>query len=169
MRSHAGIRRSGTGLHGSEELQAEANSLRTELAENQKAQPKLEPCRREGLVQRMRVPPEAARSPCESAKPGEASELLANALKAVVGKPDEDKRKAKEAETVKLPDFAKPEAYRPWKISVREAVNRTNSTKPSTGSRRFMHEHSASLEVSGSGRLASLVLLIPRYCQHCRG
>ena len=66
----------------------------------------------------------------EPAKPKEATEILAEALKAAIEKPeDDDKPKAKEAETVKLPDFPNPETYRSWKISVREAV-RAASDKP---------------------------------------
>ena len=66
----------------------------------------------------------------EPTKPKEAPELLAEALKSVIKKPDDDdKPKAKEAETVKLPDFPNPETYRSWKITVREAA-RAASDKP---------------------------------------
>ena len=59
----------------------------------------------------------------EPSKPKEATEILAEALKAAIKKPeDDDKPKAKEAEAVKLHDFPNPETYRSWKISVREAV-----------------------------------------------
>ena len=58
--------------------------------------------------------------PAEPTKLKAATELLAEALKSVIKKPDDDdKPKAKEAETVKLPDFPNPETYRSWKITVR--------------------------------------------------
>ena len=48
---------------------------------------------------------------------------LVSALKAAIGKKDDDdKPRVKEAETIRLPGFPKPESYRSWKISVREAV-----------------------------------------------
>ena len=46
--------------------------------------------------------------PAEPTKLKAATELLAEALKSVIKKPDDDKPKAKEAETVKLPDFSHP-------------------------------------------------------------
>eukprot|EP00439_Symbiodinium_sp_Y106_P048859 s4496_g6.t1 len=82
----------------------------------------------------------------EPAKPKEPMELLAEALKSVIKKPDDDdKPKAKEAETVKLPDFPNPETYRSWKISVREAA----SDKPDEAFKRVqeLYERNACMEL----------------------
>ena len=84
----------------------------------------------------------------EPTKPKEATELLAEALKAAIRKPDDDdKPKAKEAETVKLPDFPNPETYRSWKITVREAV-RAASDKPDEAFKwvQEVYERSATME-----------------------
>ena len=55
---------------------------------------------------------------------------LVSALKAAIGKKDDDdKPRVKEAETIRLPGFPNPESYRSWKISVREAV-RAASDRP---------------------------------------
>ena len=45
------------------------------------------------------------------------------------GKPEDDKPKVKEAESIKLPDFPNPETYRSWKAATREAV-RAASDQP---------------------------------------
>ena len=84
----------------------------------------------------------------EPNKPKEATEILAEALKAAIKKPeDDDKPKAKEAETVKLPDFPNPETYRSWKISVREAV-RAASDKPDEAFKwvQEVYDRTASME-----------------------
>ena len=71
----------------------------------------------------------------EPSKPKEATEILVEALKAAIKKPeDDDKPKAKEAETVKLPDFPNPETYRSWKTG----QHQTNPTKPSSGYKKCM-------------------------------
>ena len=77
----------------------------------------------------------------EPSNPKEATELLAEALTSVIKKPDDDKPKAKEAETAKLPDFPNPETYRSWKITVREAVQQhlTNPMRPSSGYKKSMN------------------------------
>ena len=56
-------------------------------------------------------------------------------------------QKAKEAETVKLPDFPNPETYRSWKISVREAV-RAASDKPDEAFKwvQEVYDRTASME-----------------------
>ena len=85
----------------------------------------------------------------EPAKPKEATEILAEALKAAIKKPeDDDKPKAKEAETVKLPIFPNPETYRSWKISVREAV-RAASDKPDEDFKwvQEVYDRTASMEL----------------------
>ncbi|CAE7440996.1 CPK12 [Symbiodinium sp. CCMP2456] len=70
------------------------------------------------------------KEPANIREPKQAAEILAEALKSAIKKPeDDDKPKAKEAESVKLPDFPNPETYRSWKITVREAV-RAASDKP---------------------------------------
>ena len=84
----------------------------------------------------------------EPSKPKEATEILAEALKAAIKKPeDDDKPKAKEAEAVKLPDFPNPETYRSWKISVREAV-RAASDKPDEAFKwvQEVYDRAASME-----------------------
>ena len=68
----------------------------------------------------------------EAAKAESPHDALVSALKAVIGKKnddDDDKPRVKEAETIRLPDFPNPESYRTWKIAVREAV-RAASDKP---------------------------------------
>ena len=85
----------------------------------------------------------------EPTKLKEATELLAEALKSVIKKPDDDdKPKAKEAETVKLPDFPTPETYRSWKITVREAV-RAASDKPDEAFKwvQEVYERNATMEL----------------------
>ena len=70
------------------------------------------------------------KEPANAKEPKETAEILVEALKSAIQKPgDDDKPKAKEAETVKLPDFPNPETYRSWKITVREAV-RAASDRP---------------------------------------
>ena len=67
----------------------------------------------------------------------------------MIKKPDDDdKPKAKEAETVKLPDFPNPETYRSWKITVREAV-RAASDKPDEAFKwvQEVYERSATMEL----------------------
>ena len=84
----------------------------------------------------------------EPSKPKEATEILAEALKAAIKKPeDDDTPKAKEAEAVKLPDFPNPETYRSWKISVREAV-RAASDKPDEAFKwvQEVYDRAASME-----------------------
>ena len=44
-------------------------------------------------------------------------------------KPSEEKPKVKEAESIKLPGFPKPETYRSWKTATREAI-RAASDQP---------------------------------------
>ena len=85
----------------------------------------------------------------EPTKPKEATELLAEVLKSVIKKPDDDdKPNAKEAETVKLPDFPNPETYRSWKITVREAV-RAASDKPDEAFKwvQEVYERNATMEL----------------------
>ena len=86
--------------------------------------------------------------PAEPTKLKAATELLAEALKSVIKKPDDDKPKAKEAETVKLPDFPTPETYRSWKITVREAV-RAASDKPDEAFKwvQEVYERNATMEL----------------------
>ena len=90
----------------------------------------------------------------EPTKPKEATELLAEALKSVIKKPDDDdKPKAKEAETVKLPDFPNPETYRSWKITVREAI-RAASDKPDGAFKwvQEVYERNATMELLRENR-----------------
>ena len=70
--------------------------------------------------------PEANANPLQKA----TSEVL-EAAKLLNGETGagEEKRKVKEAESIKLPDFSNPETYRGWKISTREAV-RAASDRP---------------------------------------
>ena len=86
--------------------------------------------------------------PAEPTKLKAATELLAEALKSVIKKPDDDKPKAKEAETVKLPDFPTPETYRSWKITVREAV-RAACDKPDEAFKwvQEVYERNATMEL----------------------
>ena len=67
----------------------------------------------------------------EAPKVESPHDALVSALKAAIGKKndDDDKPRVKEAETIRLPDFPNPESYRSWKIAVREAV-RAASDKP---------------------------------------
>ena len=44
-------------------------------------------------------------------------------------KPSDEKPKVKEAESIKLPEFPKPETYRSWKTATREAI-RAASDQP---------------------------------------
>ncbi|CAE7940585.1 Pacrg, partial [Symbiodinium necroappetens] len=67
--------------------------------------------------------------PTEAPKVESPHESLVSAVKAAIGKTDDDKPKTKEAETIRLPDFRNPESYRSWKIAVREAV-RAASDRP---------------------------------------
>ena len=68
--------------------------------------------------------------PTEAPKTESPHDDLVSALKAVIGKKDDDdKPRVKEAETIRLPGFPNPESYRSWKISVREAV-RAASDRP---------------------------------------
>ena len=71
-------------------------------------------------------------------------------LWAAIGKTDDDKPKAKEAETVKLPDFPNPETYRSWKTAVREAVRAASDTPEEAFQwvQRF-YKRSATLESLG--------------------
>ena len=85
----------------------------------------------------------------QRSQPKEATELLVEALKSMIKKfDDDDKPKAKEAETVKLPDFPNPETYRSWKITVREAV-RAASDKPDEAFKwvQEIYKRSASMEL----------------------
>ena len=70
--------------------------------------------------------PEANANPLQQA----ANEVLevAKLLKGETGG-GEEKPKVKEAESIKLPDFANPETYRIWKIATREAI-RAASDRP---------------------------------------
>ena len=66
----------------------------------------------------------------EASKTESPHESLVSALKAAIGKKDDDdKPRVKEAESIRLPDFPNPESYRSWKIAVREAV-RAASDRP---------------------------------------
>ena len=68
--------------------------------------------------------------PTEASKTESPHESLVSALKAAIGKKDDDdKPRVKEAESIRLPDFPNPESYRSWKIAVREAV-RAASDRP---------------------------------------
>ena len=68
--------------------------------------------------------------PIEASKTESPHESLVSALKAAIGKKDDDdKPRVKEAESIRLPDFPNPESYRSWKIAVREAV-RAASDRP---------------------------------------
>ena len=68
--------------------------------------------------------------PSEPSKAQSPHDSLVSALKAAIGKKDDDdKPRVKEAETIRLPGFPNPESYRSWKISVREAV-RAASDRP---------------------------------------
>ena len=60
----------------------------------------------------------------------EAQKAMFESLKGENPKPsDEEKPKVKEAESIKLPGFPKPETYRSWKTATREAI-RAASEKP---------------------------------------
>ena len=68
--------------------------------------------------------------PIEASKTESPHESLVSALKAAIGKKDDDdKPRVKEAESIRLPDFLNPESKRSWKIAVREAV-RAASDRP---------------------------------------
>ena len=87
--------------------------------------------------------PEAEVSTAEQSEANEP-----NKPKETIKKPeDDDKPEAKEAETVKLPDFPNPETYRSWKISVREAV-RAASDKPDEAFKwvQEVYDRTASME-----------------------
>ncbi|CAE7507155.1 CPK12, partial [Symbiodinium sp. CCMP2456] len=104
------------------ELIAEVNSLRFNIGEPQ--EPKAPG------VELSAAELSELREPANAKEPKETAEILVEALKSAIQKPgDDDKPKAKEAETVKLPDFPNPETYRSWKITVREAV-RAASDRP---------------------------------------
>ena len=84
------------------------------------------------------VPTEPFQSPVGSVKLNEKTDgddrpqaaMLAELVKALKGNSDSsDKPKAKEAETIAIPDMPTPETYRSWKNHVRELV-RSASDKP---------------------------------------
>ena len=86
--------------------------------------------------------------PSEATKVPSPHDSLVSALKAAIGKKDDDdKPRVKEAETIRLPGFPNPESYRSWKISVREAV-RAASDRPDEAFNwvQEVYEKSASIE-----------------------
>ena len=86
--------------------------------------------------------------PSEAPKVPSPHDSLVSALKAAIGKKDDDdKPRVKEAETIRLPGFPNPESYRSWKISVREAV-RAASDRPDEAFNwvQEVYEKSATIE-----------------------
>ena len=76
---------------------------------------------------------EATTAPCPGNLPGssaedfagfiEAQKAMFESFKGEKPKPsEEEKPKVKEAESIKLPEFPKPETYRSWKTATREAI-----------------------------------------------
>ncbi|CAE7938904.1 Pacrg, partial [Symbiodinium necroappetens] len=89
------------------------------------------PKAKDSEAQETQKQPEALseQKPTEAPRVESSHESLVSALKAAIGKTDDDKPKTKEAESIRFPDFPNPESYRSWKIAVREAV-RAASDKP---------------------------------------
>ena len=89
------------------------------------------PKAKDSEAQEIQKQPEAQseQKPTEAPQVESSHESLVSALKAAIGKTDDDKPKTKEAESIRFPDFPNPESYRSWKIAVREAV-RAASDKP---------------------------------------
>ena len=89
------------------------------------------PKAKDSEAQETQKQPEAQseQKPTKAPQVESSHEGLVSALKAAIGKTDDDKPKTKEAESIRFPDFPNPESYRSWKIAVREAV-RAASDKP---------------------------------------
>ena len=76
----------------------------------------------------------------EAPKQEATSDLLPSALRAAIGKTDDDKPKAKEAETVKLYPISpiQTDAYRSWKIAVLDRITPQRSKASLRESWSFM-------------------------------
>ena len=104
----------------------------------------------------------------EAPKTESPHDSLVSALKAAIGKKDDDdKPRVKEAETIRLPGFPNPESYGSWKISVREAV-RAASDRPDEAFNWVQEVYEKTATSEALRTTGSSSPLTPRFSTHSR-